>query len=545
MELGFALLTLSLISACISFILFLIPIINRPSTYRAITPEVAESFLYLSCSLAFASFLILIYYFLTDNFTISYVYANSDRVMPLIYKLSAVWAGREGSLLLWSVLSLMTASIFTTTSRKDYKSLKTTATLILASIFILGITLFVSNPFALLPFKPSDGVGMNPLLRTTEMIFHPTVVFLGYSLTAVPFALYLSGSRDRLAVWVKLSWITLTIGILLGCWWAYKTLGWGGFWGWDPVENASLLPWLSLTAYFHSKGKTKEIFAYSAYILVIFAAFVTRSGIIKSVHAFTYEITGWVYLAFLSFFALLALIKITKWDRNHESIQHSDSTTSTTQTKPPTKPESIIETVKSYAIFLFAAAIITVLMGTVASVFVSVDRIYYTITFTPLFAGVTILIAFYITKIRKMRRMTLITHLGVILLFIGAIAVWNFETRYENITLSPQAEVDGFLIKLLNISVSEDPEKFTITTHIRLENVGEVDPKLYVYKIERDQRIVSSVELQSLPWLDYYIALRQVSSDFSHAVIDLYIVPLILLVWIGSAMMLVGSIRFR
>jgi cytochrome c-type biogenesis protein CcmF len=533
MELGSILLILAFTSAALSLCLFLLLIINNQHKNRLLVAEVAESLLYLSFSLALAALLILVYYFLTDNFIISYVYFNSDKFMPAIYKLSASWAGKEGSLLLWSVLSLMITSLFTATSGKDFKSLKTSAMLVLTSIFVLGITLFVSNPFVMLPFQPSDGVGMNPLLRTIEMIFHPPVVFLGYSLAAVPFALYFTGSRNRIAMWIKLTWITLTLGILLGCWWAYKTLGWGGFWGWDPVENASLLPWLSLTAYFHAKGRMREIFAYSAYILVIFAAFVTRSGIIKSVHAFTYEITGWVYLAFLLFFAILASIKLAMDRKNTEPAGQTDLT------------KSKSAKFKFYAIFLFTGAIITVLLGTATSVFVSVDRMYYTITFTPLFAAITVLIIFYITKIRKMARMTLITHLGVILLFIGAIAVWNFETRYENIILSPQAEVDGFSIKLLNVSISEDPEKFTVITSIRLENVGEVYPKLYVYKIERDQRVVSGVELLSLPWMDYYIALREVSNDFSYAVIDLYLVPLILLVWIGSTMMLAGSTRFR
>ncbi len=506
MEIGGISLLLSLITSLLSAITFFHSIRRRDAR----TAEIAEILLYASLSFCLISFLVLTYYFLTDNFTIFYVYANSHKPMPLAYKFSAVWAGREGSLLLWSLFTLIAAAIYISSGSKDERKLK--ASLILASIssYILAINYFLSNPFVLLPFTPSDGVGLNPLLRTLEMMMHPPVVFLGYALAALPYALHLAGLQGEAKRWARLAWLFLSLGIILGGWWAYKTLGWGGFWGWDPVENASLLPWLALTAYFHSSGKLRDAFAYLSFVLVIFAAFITRSGIIQSVHTFGESHSGWFYLIFM-IAAMAAFYRL----KNSEGVK----------------------TWYYYVPFLLAAAIVAVFLGTVTNVVVSVDRMYYLVTFVPVYGLIAALIVYNVKKFRSVR---LILHLGVVLLFVGSTSVWFFEKSYE-LHLDPSDEAAGMKFTLLDVNFEEDAEKFTVVSKVKVDDLGIVTPKMYIYKIEREEKSISSVELISYPWMDYYIAVRSFSRDFTSAVVDFYIVPLISLVWIGSAAILASG----
>ncbi len=522
-------LTLLIFATCsASFFLFAYGLEKRRHEYLS----AAESALYLSLSLSIFAMLLLTYYFVTDNFSIAYVYSNSDRNMPLLFKISAVWAGKEGSLLLWSMLTLAVTTVFVTRSNRSEREAKTAMVLTLVSSFVTGMTFAFSNPFSVLPFKPYDGVGMNPLLRTFEMVLHPPVVFLAYSLIAVPYAMILAGygvNSSRVRLWVKSGWFTLTLGIVLGCWWAYRTLGWGGFWGWDPVENSSLLPWLSLTAYHHAKGRSKNYFIHLAFLFVIFAAFMTRSGIVKSVHAFASEFTGWSFILFFATFAALSVHSLKNEGKKAEKAEDKND-------------ETPASTKRYYATLLFSLSILSVFIGTFTSIFFSIDRGYYQFTFTPIFALIVALIILEMSRMTRIRARFLL-HLGVIILFVGALAVWNFENRFEGVNLNPSAEVGEWTLKLKNVTSSEDAEKFTITATIGLTDdvSGLLHPKLYVYKIERNQRVVSGVDVLTTPLKDYYLALREVKSRTS-AVVDFYTVPLINLVWLSFALMLASSL---
>ncbi len=500
MDPGFALLVLSLLSSAAASLLFLSAYRRRDSRHA----EIAENALYLSLTLCFASLLLLAYYFLTDNFSVEYVWKNSHRAMASVYKLSATWAGREGSLLLWCLFSLLVASIFTSHGEKDARKLKASAILSAISAYLLLICALTANPFEPFGFAPQDGVGLNPLLRTPEMILHPPIVFLAYALAAVPLAMHVSGmtNADR---WMRATFVFLTLGILIGGWWAYRTLGWGGFWGWDPVENASLLPWLAAAAYFHSREKS--FFASLTFALVVVAAFVTRSGIIESVHAFAGR-GGEFYLLLIA--ATLAVAR-PKPDLNGTCSAPS----------------------------IFVAAIAVVAMGTFANVFFSVERTYYLVTFVPAFA---LAVAMIIYRLRSVRR-KLIIHAGVLLLFLGATSVWFFEKSYD-LELSPHAEAAGFSFELLNVTVSEDAEKFTVTAKVA-SDLGVLEPKMKVYKIERRERTVSSVEIVSTPLFDYYFAIESFGEDFSSAKAKFFVVPLISFVWLGSAAITVGAILRR
>ncbi len=483
---GFELLLFSALFSALSSILFAL------ATRKLNLAEFAEVFLYASFSLSFAAMLLLLHYLLTDNFSIYYVYAYSQREMSVEYKIGALWAGKEGSLLLWAFASLLVASIFTNYGKKDVRKAKALAVLTAICFFLLLMLLF-SNPFEVLAFKYSNGLGMNPLLRTPEMIIHPPLVFFGYALVACMFASHLTGIEDRNLA--RLSWALMTAGIVLGGWWAYRTLGWGGFWGWDPVENSSLLPWLSLTAYLHAR-KGKEFFAYLSMVFVAFTAFITRSGILSSVHSFGEDPMGLAYL-FLVLACDVPLVR--KWEVED----------------------------RCYTSLLFGAMIVVVLLGTVANLFRNVDRSYYLITFTPIFFA-TAMIALY--RLRNSNRKLI--HIGVILLFVGATSVWFFEQK-DTVILNPDGKADGIEFYLQNVSTRWTPEKTIVRAKI-LSSLGLIEPEIHVYP----QSTVSKVYIIGNPFLDYYFAMKSAGSNSVE--LEFYRVPLISLVWLGSALLILG-----
>jgi len=195
------------------------------------------------------SFFLLLRYFLMRDFNVEYVFEYSDSNLSPLYTISALWAGREGSLLLWAWYLALFNSVLVSRSKKDSVTL---LSLIISSSVVLFFTAVLltdySNPFTRMDFTPPDGYGLNPLLRTIEMAIHPPTIFVGYAGMTIPFAMAIAGLIYRES-WIKrarsyliISWIFLSFGIFLGAWWSYKTLGWGGYWAWDPVENASLLP---------------------------------------------------------------------------------------------------------------------------------------------------------------------------------------------------------------------------------------------------------------------------------------------------------------
>lgn len=267
------------------------------------------------------------YAFLSRDFSIKYVASYSDRSLPLFYTISAFWAGQEGSLLLWAwVLSIFSVIVIRQSRHKNRELLPyILAVLMGISFFFNLIMAFVSPPFARLPVPPADGQGLNPLLRNPGMVFHPTTLYLGYVGFSVPFAFamaaLLTGRLDDTWIkstrrWTLFAWFFLTLGNLFGAQWAYVTLGWGGFWAWDPVENASFMPWLTATAYLHSvmiqekKNMLKVwnmVLIIVTFLLTIFGTFITRSGIISSVHTFAQSSLGPFFLVFLGLTLVFSL----------------------------------------------------------------------------------------------------------------------------------------------------------------------------------------------------------------------------------------------
>ncbi|PZC50474.1 MAG: cytochrome c-type biogenesis protein CcmF [Chloroflexi bacterium] len=267
------------------------------------------------------STLSLVIAFLNHDFRLEYVADHSNLAMNPIYTWVAFYSGNEGSLLyIAMVLSLLTA-IAVKFMPKSLESIKPYTFAILSGIltFFLAVMTFMANPFDTLPFIPADGQGINPLLTHPGMFFHPPMLMAGLIGVSVPFSIamgmlitgHISNNWVEFGrVWSLLIWATLAIGLLLGSWWAYTILGWGGYWAWDPIENVALMPWLVLTAFIHSimvqkrRGLFKVwniVLINIAFTLALFGMFINRGGPVVSVHSFASSALGWVFLGFLAF----------------------------------------------------------------------------------------------------------------------------------------------------------------------------------------------------------------------------------------------------
>lgn len=275
----------------------------------------------------------LVYLFVTKDFQVKYVAMHSSLDLRFPYSVAAFWSGMEGSLLLWALILSAYAFAITLINRKRRGALTSYAHAVLAGVmaFFTGVISFFENPFARLDFVPADGQGLNPLLIHPAMAIHPPTLYLGYVGFAVPFAFAMAAllSREMEEGWIRATrrwtlfpWFCLGAGQLLGGKWAYVVLGWGGYWGWDPVENSAMMPWLAGTAFLHSvmiqekKGMLKVwnmALIILTFALCIYGTFLTRSGVVSSVHAFAQSEIGPL------FFGLVALTVLFSgyllWDR--------------------------------------------------------------------------------------------------------------------------------------------------------------------------------------------------------------------------------------
>jgi cytochrome c-type biogenesis protein CcmF len=306
-----------------------------------------------------------------DDFSIAYIFHHSNRDLPAPYKFATLWSGQEGSLLFWSLL-LASYGLVLRLRHKNDPRLFAHASVIIAGVqvFFLLLLNFAAHPFAVMQGSlPQDGNGLNPLLQYPEMVIHPPMLYLGYVGFTVPFAFALAALVMRYPGekwihitrrWTMVTWGFLTCGIFLGAHWAYSVLGWGGYWGWDPVENASLMPWLTGTAFLHSvmmqekRGMLKiwnMWLIFSTFLLSIFGTFLTRSGVVSSVHAFAQSSIGDWFVAFLAITFAVCVFFFVK-NRSHLQSEH--------------KLESLVSRESSFLFnnLLLLVACFTVLWGT-------------------------------------------------------------------------------------------------------------------------------------------------------------------------------------
>ncbi|MGC2660544.1 MAG: heme lyase CcmF/NrfE family subunit [Bryobacteraceae bacterium] len=276
---------------------------------------------------------VLVYSLITGDYRMAYVAAHSDRAMPAIYKFTAWWGGQEGSLLFWSWLLTSYSAVVVYTNRRKFQSMMpiVIAILMTTDAFFISMVTFVASPFAVLMagkgiINVGDGQGLNPLLQWWTMVIHPPFLYLGFVGTVVPFSFAMASLLTRqpgeawihtTRRWAIVTWMFQTTGIMLGMGWAYTVLGWGGYWGWDPVENASLLPWITATAFLHSvmmqekKGMMKVwnmVLVSATFLLSILGTTLTRTGLVSSVHAFAQSPVKPYFTSFL--LSAIALVTI-------------------------------------------------------------------------------------------------------------------------------------------------------------------------------------------------------------------------------------------
>ncbi len=273
-------------------------------------------------------FFTLVSAFLVSDFSLITVYQNSHSLKPIFYKISGTWGNHEGSLLLWVIILTLFSFLFLIYNRKHPKNYRL-YTLIIQNFLILGFLFFIllnSNPFSFISPPPSEGLGLNPILQDPALAIHPPLLYVGFVGSSIYFsaaiASMITNYSDKsfaksIKSWVLISWSFQTLGILVGSIWAYYELGWGGFWFWDPVENASLLPWFAMTALLHSLlvlEKRNVLYFWSiilcllTFVLSVMGTFLVRSGILNSVHTFANDPTRGIYI--LVFLSLMILASV-------------------------------------------------------------------------------------------------------------------------------------------------------------------------------------------------------------------------------------------
>jgi cytochrome c-type biogenesis protein CcmF len=403
------------------------------------------SFIALSCA-AFA----LVWAAFTNDFSVEYIRAHSNIALNPAYKFAALWSGQEGSLLLWAWLLSAYGFVLRMRHRVDVR-LSAFASVIMAAIqvFFLLLLCVAAPPFSIAPGPvATDGAGLNPLLQYPEMVMHPPLLYLGYVGFSVPFAFALGALMMRYPGekwihitrrWTMVTWMFLTVGIFMGAHWAYSVLGWGGYWGWDPVENASLMPWLTGTAFLHSvmmqekRGMMKNWnvwLIFSTFMLTILGTLLTRSGAVSSVHAFAQSAIGaWFYTFILIVFAVCLFTFF--FQRDH--------------LKSENKLESLVSRESSFLFnnMILLAACFTVLWGTLFPVLseyvqgskVTVGAPFYNRVNIPIglfllfLTGIGPLLAWRSTTLRSIRRNFVLPSIAIaataIGLMIAGLRPWN------------------------------------------------------------------------------------------------------------------------
>jgi cytochrome c-type biogenesis protein CcmF len=344
-----------LLALCVSLYAIVASVVGRLKSKPFLLVS-GQRAVYSVCVLMTLASGILVYSLLNGDFRFAYVAAHSNKTMPVLYKFAAWWGGQEGSLLFWSWLLSTYAAVAAFTNRRRHRDFMPWVLAVLGTVqsFFLILNNFVANPFQMLATDKlivavPDGNGLSPLLQYPAMAIHPPMLYLGYVGFTLPFAFAIGSLITRqpgeawihtTRRWTLVTWLFQSCGIMLGAAWAYHVLGWGGYWGWDPVENASLLPWLSGTAFLHSvmmqekKGMMKVwniVLISATFFLCILGTFLTRSGVVQSVHAFARSEIGKYFVSFLAvgiaatIFLILDRLNYLKSESELESVASRES----------------------------------------------------------------------------------------------------------------------------------------------------------------------------------------------------------------------------
>ena len=532
--------------------------------------------------------LMLIWAFLTNDFSIAYVANNSNTKLDPIYKISAVWGSHEGSMLLWIWTITVWASLFAVFSRDDelFKS-RVLGILLGVTGLICLFLIFTSNPFErLLPLVPPEGKDLNPILQDIGMILHPPMLFLGYAGTVLCFAFGLGAliegkvrleSLRGLTTISVIAWLFLTAGNVLGSWWAYNELGWGGWWFWDPVENSSFVPWLLLTAQLHALvllrfrahlTKTVLFFCIVSFAVCLLGTFIVRSGVIQSVHAFASDPNRGTFLLVTSLLMVVpALFLFMVRAPKFESA----------------KQISGIEDISLVlAVLLLAVTAVCVLFGTLyplvhealgkgslsvgapyfnwtwaAAFFVSALAAIYFGFFTEakssvyttagVFSALWIICSFAASLISKKNKnfFALITHFGIAVSIIGVVGDTQY-TQEAVVRMGPgQGRPLGDVIFVYEETRKVDTNSFfadegkVLVLNKNEAVIDELHPQRQTYKSNGMEMTAAGISHGF--FRDFYVSMgNRLSSD--EFLVRLSIRPLVSWIWIGGLIMLISAV---
>jgi cytochrome c-type biogenesis protein NrfE len=509
------------------------------------------------------AFLILVFCFLTSDFSVIYVAQHSHSLLSWGLKLAAVWGGHEGSLLLWVLFLSGWNALFAWRYCRESDPLfpLTLGVLCAITAFLLLFIVFWSDPFVRI-FPPAiEGRDLNPMLQHLGLILHPPLLYLGYGglmvAAGVALASLLRGDFTKMTAWVCWrwalpGWCALTLGIILGSWWAYCELGWGGWWFWDPVENASLLPWLSASALLHSLYVSRErgsfrhwslLLAIVTLILSLLGTLIVRSGILVSVHAFALDNVRAVPL--FALFAVLSLASLGLYGWRARANQQTARLGGWSR-----------EMLILAALLLFCAVLLIVLIGTLYPMIygllgwgrLSVGAPYFNRATLPFGLLMLVVIAITMGRIRKgsVRRQlpALLAHAGV-LVFAAGILFSSGSRQEISLNLSPgqQVELAGYTFRFERLDLAAKgnytTEKALITLWQGDKRIGSLMPERRFYSARRQQMMEPGIRWDLLH--DWYAVMGEKTGEERYAM-RLYVQSGVRWIWGGGLLMIAGAL---
>ena len=514
-------------------------------------------------TLLLLAFAILVFCFLTSDFSVVYVAQHSYSLLPWGLKLAAVWGGHEGSLLLWVLFLSGWSALFALRYRRDTDALfpLTLSVLSMITALLLLFVVLWSDPFVRI-FPPAiEGRDLNPMLQHLGLILHPPLLYLGYGglmvAAGVALASLLRGDFNAQSAWVCWrwalpGWCALTLGIILGSWWAYCELGWGGWWFWDPVENASLLPWLSASALLHSLYITRQrgifrhwslLLAIVTLILSLLGTLIVRSGILVSVHAFALDNVRAAPL--FALFTVLSLASLGLYAWRGQQVRQNARFGGWSR-----------EMLILVALLLFSAVLLIVLIGTLYPMIyglfgwgrLSVGAPYFNRATLPF--GLLMLLVIVLATVRsrnvsfRIQLPALLAHAGVLMFAAGI--VFSSGSRQEiSLNLSPwqQVELAGYIFRFERLDLEAKgnytSEKAQITLWHNEKRIGSLQPERRFYAARRQQMMEPGIRWNLMH--DWYAVMGEKTGPDRYAM-RLYVQTGVRWIWGGGLLMVFGAL---
>ena len=598
----------------LSFLVIFYSFQNLKTSQNTIFKNIYQINLF-QCTSIIVCFLTLISAFLTSDFSLLSVYQNSHSLKPTFYKISGTWGNHEGSLLLWVIILTIFSFLFLIINKKHPKNYRL-YTLIIQNFLILGFLFFIlfnSNPFSIITPAPHEGLGLNPILQDPALAIHPPLLYIGFVGSSIYFssaiASMITNYSDKMFAtsiksWVLVSWAFQTLGILVGSIWAYYELGWGGFWFWDPVENASLLPWFAMTALFHSLLVLEKrnalyfwviILCLLTFILSVTGTFLVRSGILNSVHTFANDPSRGVYiLIFLSMMIIGSIYFLfIKYKPNNYQINSNSKETfvlinnwfmmfylitvllgtlypiftdviskNKVSVGPPFYNTVIIPIV---VIFLFLMAIgpqtkwiknkfeniKELLIIIVGAVFINFTIIFFfksysfisnLIIISSIFLIISSLFDFF--KKEKINFARIISHLsfGFLILFIGLNHNFSIEKDF-NLKLGETKQMDNYEFFLQDLELNQHKNFKAVVGKLKVSNLLTNERRILKPEIriyDNPQTLTYETSIQTNFFRDYYLTMSNIDRS-DYYNIKFQKKPLMIWIWISAFMISIGG----